>query len=732
MAATFLFGTLARLRIEEGPVSQRVRLMLILAAAMLPLIVLAFGFVWRDSQAAEDRIAQDHLALARASALTTGAFLEGNLATLRALSVELADMDMTDDLARHQLRLAEIADTNPLWSGLGIHDAGGTRLVGASADAPQGVNVGDRPYFQRVINTGQPTVSSAIIGRASGRPTVILGVPITYTNGAPGALLASIQLDSLSHALLTNFSRRGISVSLVDADGQTIIHPDLSRVETLTYVGDRPEVAAAQRGEAGTLVAVRNEEKRLIAYEPVPASGWTIIVSEPVSAAMAPARELLWQGVGLLAGAVALVLGIGWSVGGVLARSYLAAHEARQEAVIARHSAEESQQEYQNLVDDMDGVVWEARADDLRFTFVSPAIEEILGFPVEHWLTAPARWSDHMHPEDRDFVLHRCVEDMREGNDHACEYRAIRADGEVIWLADMIRTVRDEDGSIALLRGLMIDVTARRQAEEERARLLNLEQRARAEVEEALRSRDEFLSIASHELRNPVAGIKGTAQLIQRLNDRGRLTEHAHSDYVETIVRTSDRLSRLVEDLLDVSRLRGGQFTLRTQTVEISALVTSAIVGEALEGREVRLEGAEEHSHVRVDPDRVQQVLQNLLENAAKYSPPDTPIVVAIRRERDTVVKISVTDYGIGLPEGFADDLFMPFGRAANALSANIPGMGLGLYISRRLAEAHGGSLTAASAGEGRGSTFTLVLPVTTEGAATAGAVGGGTEGPSV
>jgi len=714
-------------------VSQRVRLMLILAAAMLPLIVLALGFVWRDSQAAEDRIAEDRLALARAGALTTGAFLEGNLATLRALAVELGDINLAT-AEQHQARLVAIVEASPLWIGLGIHDMEGNRIVGANPDAPQGVNLADRAYFQEVVRTGRPTVSSAVIGRGTGLPTVVLAVPMTDADGVPGVLLAPISLDGLSNLLLATLAERGISVSLVDSGGQTIVHPDPLRVAELSYVGDRPEVVAAQAGEMDTMVATRSGTERLIAFAPVPDSDWTLFVSEPAARALAPARELLWQGAALLAGAVALVMGIGWFLGGALSRSYLAAQAARQDAIAASHSAEESQREYANLVDGLDGVVWEAQADDLRFTFVSPAVEGILGYPLDHWLTEPARWSDHMHPEDQEFVLNRCVPEMRQGHGHTCEYRAIREDGQAVWLADMIRPVTDGQGHITLFRGLMVDITARRQAEEERGRLLALEQQARAEVEEALRSRDEFLSIASHELRNPVAGIKGTAQLIQRLAARGRLSTDSQSDYVETIVRTSDRLSRLVEDLLDVSRLRGGQFTLRRAPVDIAALVRAATVSDALEEREVLLEGVDEPLLLGADADRVQQVLQNLLENAAKYSPPDTPIEVAVRRDHDPAaggptVKISVTDHGIGLPEGFATDLFTPFGRATNAVSANIPGMGLGLYISRQLAEAHGGTLTASSPGESQGSTFTLVLPITDQETVAAGAATGGVEG---
>src|SRR5690606_7406900 len=141
------------------------------------------------------------------------------------------------------------------------------------------------------------------------------------------------------------------------------------------------------------------------------------------------------------------------------------------------------------------------------------------------------------------------------------------------------------------------------------------------------------------------AGIKGTAQLIQRLSDRQRLTDDARATYIDTIVRTSDRLARRVEDLLHVSRLRGGRFQLRRDTVDLAAVVQAAANLETLEDRPVQIEGADRPVPADVDADRVLQVLQNLLENAAKYSPPGSPINLSMS-VRDEEVEIAVRDEG--------------------------------------------------------------------------------------
>ena len=234
---------------------------------------------------------------------------------------------------------------------------------------------------------------------------------------------------------------------------------------------------------------------------------------------------------------------------------------------------------------------------------------------------------------------------------------------------------------------------------------------ARERAEAALRSREEFISIASHELRNPVAAIRGFGQLMQRRLARGTLTDDDLSDYVDNVATSGAYLSRLVDDLLSVSRLEGGRLELVRENVDVMAILRRAAAEAPLAGHPLRVNPPAEPIIASIDPDRVTQILVNLLENAAKYSPEGAEILVEVGLGGGEL-HVAVTDQGIGLREEDLARLFAPFARAANARDANIPGLGLGLYVSRRLAEAHGGSLLAASAGEGLGSTFTLVLPL--------------------
>jgi PAS domain S-box-containing protein len=250
----------------------------------------------------------------------------------------------------------------------------------------------------------------------------------------------------------------------------------------------------------------------------------------------------------------------------------------------------------------------------------------------------------------------------------------------------------------------------------DRTRLYEAEQLARREAVEAgiaVRLRDEFLSVASHELRNPVAGMKGAAQLLRRAEQRGQLDSERLDRYVRMIEQTANRLATLTDDLLDVSRLQQGVLPLRPQQTDVAALL-GAVVERLLEqspAHRLVLEIEDTPCLAIIDPDRIEQVVENLLSNAIKYTPDGGDIHLALAREGDGI-ELRVRDSGIGLPAGAQERIFEPFGRAPNAVRRNIEGLGLGLYICRKIGEQHGGRLWAESEGEGRGTTMRLWLPL--------------------
>jgi len=233
------------------------------------------------------------------------------------------------------------------------------------------------------------------------------------------------------------------------------------------------------------------------------------------------------------------------------------------------------------------------------------------------------------------------------------------------------------------------------------------------EAQDAVRARDQFLSIASHELRTPLAAIKATAQAALRAGTRGMLDQERAERSFRTIASTTDHVTRLAADLLDVARLRTGTLPMAHATIDVGSLIQQVVNGfrDQWEGeRELLVESDIQEVFVEGDPDRLEQVLGNLLENAAKYSPPTTRVRLVSSADASGV-QVAVVDQGIGVPVGAVDTLFQPFSRATNAVDRHIQGLGLGLYIARQVVEAHGGRIWCASIGDGQGSTFYVWLP---------------------
>jgi PAS domain S-box-containing protein len=246
----------------------------------------------------------------------------------------------------------------------------------------------------------------------------------------------------------------------------------------------------------------------------------------------------------------------------------------------------------------------------------------------------------------------------------------------------------------------------------DRARLFESEQLARTDAEAAVRAQDEFLSLAAHELRTPVAAVKATAQLAERTIARGGIDPDRLARHLQSIARVSDRLGALIDDLLDVSRLRTGRLRLRRKQVELVSIVHEVMSRyRATEHRhQFVLTASERGARVDADPLRLEQVLDNLLSNAVKYSPNGGPIEVQVSHESDGVT-LTVADRGIGLPAGEELRIFEAFGRGSNATTRQIQGLGLGLSICRQLVEVHGGRIWATSPGEGHGTSFSIWLP---------------------
>jgi PAS domain S-box-containing protein len=377
----------------------------------------------------------------------------------------------------------------------------------------------------------------------------------------------------------------------------------------------------------------------------------------------------------------------------------------------ARADAERARRRFHDLVHGLDAILWEANPKTGQFTFVSQRAEKLLGYPAERWTSEPQLWLSLLHPEDRERAValrHRAVV---EGRDQELEYRLTAANGATVWMHDIIHMVRDRRGRMRKLRGFMTDVSERKRTEDERVRLLADMERARREAEVANRVKDEFLATLSHELRTPLGAILLWARLLRDTPLDQATTARA----LEMIEQDAKALERIVGDILDVSRIVTGKLGLQVGPVELAAAIEAAIASlrPAADAKSIHIDCALDRSLTPISGDeaRLRQVVWNLLSNAIKFTPKGGRIEIRLERARSWA-EITVKDTGQGIKPDFLPHVFERFVQADSSATRVYGGLGLGLAIVRHLVELHGGSVHGDSPGEGRGSTFSVRLPL--------------------
>jgi PAS domain S-box-containing protein len=297
------------------------------------------------------------------------------------------------------------------------------------------------------------------------------------------------------------------------------------------------------------------------------------------------------------------------------------------------------------------------------------------------------------------------------------ETRHAPADGSLRWVDVNLSLVREpgEPPSIAIVA---LDATGRRAAEEaaragdlERGELLARERKARREAEAASQAKDEFLAVVSHELRTPLNTLRLWAGVLRN----GPRDAQTIARAVDTIDRNTILQARLIEDLLDASRIVSGRFHLTIEQVDLAGIIGPAIdtVRAAAENKAITLHTALDPTAGRVlgDSTRLQQVVWNLLSNAVRFTPAGGRVMVGLKRSGPEA-ELTVTDTGRGMAPGLVPRVFDRFRQGESGTMRSHGGLGLGLSISRQIVELHGGTIRADSPGEGRGATFTVCLPL--------------------
>jgi PAS domain S-box-containing protein len=337
-------------------------------------------------------------------------------------------------------------------------------------------------------------------------------------------------------------------------------------------------------------------------------------------------------------------------------------------------------------------------------------VERVLGWPREEFIGQPAE--SLFAPEDIAEGVHRqelqrAAEEGSTMNDRWLR----RRDGTPFFASGMTSRVVDAAGHIVGFSKVLRDRTAWKLAQDERDMLLESERRARQEAEQANRLKDEFLATLSHELRSPLNAIVGWGHVLKR---------NAQSNPeilrgLEIIERNARAQTQIINDLLDMSRIMTGKVQLNVRAFSLQRVITAALEGirPAAEAKGVHLETTldADGDRIRGDPNRVQQIMWNLLTNAVKFTPAGGRVHVRARRV-DSHIEISVEDTGVGIAGQFLPFVFDRFRQADASTTRIYGGLGLGLSIVKSLAELHGGSVRARSGGEGLGATFVVALPL--------------------
>jgi PAS domain S-box-containing protein len=337
---------------------------------------------------------------------------------------------------------------------------------------------------------------------------------------------------------------------------------------------------------------------------------------------------------------------------------------------------------------------WDTRRDRSRW---NAREYELLGLPVGGGEIATAAFFERVHSEDGAELRAKIGSVLEAGEDFSHEFRIVRPDGEVRWLAGKGQVIRDRGGEPARMIGVNFDITERRRAEEA--------------LKEADRRKNEFLAMLSHELRNPLAPIRAAVQVMRKLD----MTDPRQYWARDVVDRQMNQLTRLVDDLLDVSRIVQGKLTLKRALLDLIAVIEQAVEAArpVMEGRRHTLTVSVPHSSIRLDGDAVRliQVFSNLLDNAAKYTPEGGGVWLTATLAGGEVA-VSVRDTGEGITGGLLPYLFDIFTQAERSLDRSQGGLGLGLTIVQKIVEMHGGRIEAKSEGLGKGSEFIVRLPI--------------------
>jgi PAS domain S-box-containing protein len=386
--------------------------------------------------------------------------------------------------------------------------------------------------------------------------------------------------------------------------------------------------------------------------------------------------------------------------------------ERREQAIKMSELRMASERRYRHLAEAIPQIVWRAMPNG-QFEYWNHRWYDYTG--AIEGMAPESAWA-YLHPDDREKCQALWQAAVRDGTPFQGECRLLRADGVYRWHLRRALPERGKSGEVVAWLGTDTDIDDRRRADDERGELLVRERVARFEAEaaqkraahlyvearEAVRARDEFLTVAAHELRTPLTSLRLQVQRAAR--------EEGAPDAARLTLRSVERLCRLADQLLDVSRMAGGQMALQFEQADVLGIVqeTAARLREeaARNGCDIQVRSSGP-VQADCDPLRIEQVVENLLANAIKYGR-GKPIELSVAAH-DRCASVTVRDHGIGIRTEEQGRIFEQFARAVSVRKYG--GLGLGLFLSRQIVEAHGGSIRVSSV-PGSGATFSVEFPL--------------------
>jgi PAS domain S-box-containing protein len=368
-----------------------------------------------------------------------------------------------------------------------------------------------------------------------------------------------------------------------------------------------------------------------------------------------------------------------------------------------------SEEKYRSLVDNIPDVVWTANSK-CDLIYISANADKVLGYPTED-LIGGQLWLNRIHPEDSARVEQAYQNLFSAGEQFDVEYRSCRKDGEWIWLHNRALATRPREG-VMCADGIFKDITQRRQSEV-------IIQQTKDAAEAANRAKSQFLANMSHELRTPLNAIIGFSEMLADetfgdLNDR-------QLKYSNNILNSGRHLLQLINDILDLAKVEAGRVELMRNTFGVAKALSEVqmIVKTLANKKHIRLESdvAADLPSLFADEAKFKQIMYNLLSNAIKFTPDGGNVFVTASIQNgssgDSFLQITVADTGIGIQLNDQERVFNEFEQVDSSYGRQQQGTGLGLALTKRLVEMHGGKIWVESEGiEGKGSTFTFLIPI--------------------